>query len=41
MITLKQAQNPKIKNYIESINEILISGLEAWLNNNNTSSMYD
>ena len=27
--------------YIESINEILISGLEAWLNNNNTSSMYD
>ena len=41
LITLKQAQNPKIKNYIESINEILISGLEAWLNNNNTSSMYD
>ena len=33
LITLKQAQNPKIKNYIESINEILISGLEAWLNN--------
>ena len=25
----------------KSINEILISGLEAWLNNNNTSSMYD
>lgn len=24
-----------------TINEILISGLEAWLNNNNTSSMYD
>jgi len=24
-----------------AINEILISGLEAWLNNNNTSSMYD
>ena len=26
---------------ILGINEILISGLEAWLNNNNTSSMYD
>lgn len=38
---IKILSHPKIKNYIESINEILISGLEAWLNNNNTSSMYD
>lgn len=41
LVTLKQGQNPKIKNYVESINEILISGLEAWLNSNNTSGMYD
>ena len=31
----------KAVNDAASINEILISGLEAWLNNNNTSSMYD
>lgn len=41
LMVLKQNQNPRIKNYIESITEILISGLDSWLNDNNTSSMYN
>lgn len=41
VVMLKQSQNPKINNYMQTITELIISELENWMNVQNENSLYD
>ncbi len=41
LISLKQKQNPKVNNYIQTVTDIIIKEIETFINSQSTQSIYD